>query len=189
MQSALRHSGLSPSDIAYVNAHATSTPIGDAAELAALEHVFAECGEQGKPVAVSSTKGHVGHLLGAAGAVEAIFALKALQEGVLLPNLNLDDPMETVGAVRLVTEAEQTGVSTFCILSVASDCRLVLVELKVRESVLLCFVCRGQSAGGDVQLVRLRWHQLFTHIQRLSRIVTASATRHCERHVFLLVPR
>ena len=83
MLAALRSAGLNPSDIDYVNAHATSTKLGDTIEVSALERVFAGSAEGRRaraPVAVSSTKGHVGHLLGAAGAVEALLSVKALQE-------------------------------------------------------------------------------------------------------------
>jgi 3-oxoacyl-[acyl-carrier-protein] synthase II len=128
MRAAIRQAGLRPADVQYVNAHATSTKIGDAVELQALQSVFgggggggggeagggSGCGDGGGSsarVAVSSTKGHIGHLLGAAGAVEAIFTIKALREGVLLPTLNLTDPLPTTagGAVELVREVVHTG--------------------------------------------------------------------------------
>lgn len=75
MQAALAQSGLALSDIGYINAHATSTPLGDRAENAAVKTLF---GAHAQNLGVSSTKGAIGHLLGAAGAVEAIFAIKAL---------------------------------------------------------------------------------------------------------------
>ena len=103
MLAALRSAGLRPEDIDYVNAHATSTKLGDAIEVAALERVFAgRAGSLAGPVAVSSTKGHIGHLLGAAGAVEALLSIKALREGVLLPTRNLLNPVPTSADVRLV---------------------------------------------------------------------------------------
>ncbi|MFG2818140.1 beta-ketoacyl-[acyl-carrier-protein] synthase family protein [Kitasatospora sp. NPDC048365] len=87
MRTALRSAGLSPADIGYVNAHGTGTRLGDTAEAAALTAVF---GPDGPPV--SSTKGATGHLLGAAGAVEAAFCALAVAHGVLPATLNLDEP-------------------------------------------------------------------------------------------------
>jgi 3-oxoacyl-[acyl-carrier-protein] synthase II len=89
MVMALQDSGCKPEDIGYINAHGTSTPAGDLAELRAMERIFSP------GTKVSSTKSATGHLLGAAGSVEAIFTLKALQEQIIPPTLNLDDPEET----------------------------------------------------------------------------------------------
>jgi 3-oxoacyl-[acyl-carrier-protein] synthase II len=89
MTSALAHSGLDRSDIGYINAHATSTPLGDKVESKAIRQLFGE--DPDTSPYVSSTKGAIGHLLGAAGSVEAIFTLLALKEGVLPPTLNLDN--------------------------------------------------------------------------------------------------
>jgi 3-oxoacyl-[acyl-carrier-protein] synthase II len=86
---ALANSGLTPSDIDYVNAHGTSTPLNDRTEAAALKQVF---GPDLGGTAVSSTKGHTGHLLGAAGAVEAIFTVMAIRNGVAPPTINFHTP-------------------------------------------------------------------------------------------------
>lgn len=91
MQSAFRHSGLSPDDIDYINAHGTSTPLGDEIELGAVKRLF---GDAAYKVSMSSTKSSIGHLLGAAGAVEAIFSIMTLESGIVPPTLNLDNPSE-----------------------------------------------------------------------------------------------
>jgi 3-oxoacyl-[acyl-carrier-protein] synthase II len=91
MKAALQRAQLDPSDIDYINAHGTSTPLGDEIELGAVKRLF---GEAAYDLSMSSTKSAVGHLLGAAGAVEAIFALKAMETGVVPPTLNLDQPSE-----------------------------------------------------------------------------------------------
>lgn len=91
MRNALQDAGLTPEDVQYINAHGTSTQAGDVAESRAIESVF---GAAASTVAVSSTKSMIGHLLGAAGAVEAVFALLALRDQAAPPTINLDNPGE-----------------------------------------------------------------------------------------------
>jgi 3-oxoacyl-[acyl-carrier-protein] synthase II len=89
MRAALKRAGIAPSTIDYVNAHGTSTPLGDEIELGAVTRLV-EVEEKG--LTMSSTKSATGHLLGAAGAVEAIFSLLAIRDNVAPPTINLDDP-------------------------------------------------------------------------------------------------
>jgi 3-oxoacyl-[acyl-carrier-protein] synthase II len=89
MKAALNRAGLAPADIDYINAHGTSTPLGDEIELKAVERLV---GNAASELVMSSTKSAIGHLLGAAGAVEAIFSILAIRDGVIPPTLNLDNP-------------------------------------------------------------------------------------------------
>jgi 3-oxoacyl-[acyl-carrier-protein] synthase II len=89
MTAAIRRAGISPAEIDYINAHGTSTPLGDELELEAVHRLV---GNAAGRVSMSSTKSSIGHLLGAAGAVEAIFAILALRDGVVPPTINLDNP-------------------------------------------------------------------------------------------------
>jgi 3-oxoacyl-[acyl-carrier-protein] synthase II len=89
MRAAIGRAGIAPDDIDYINAHGTSTPLGDEIELRAVERLV---GNAGGRIAMSSTKSSIGHLLGAAGAVEAIFCLLAMRDGMLPPTINLDNP-------------------------------------------------------------------------------------------------
>jgi 3-oxoacyl-[acyl-carrier-protein] synthase II len=89
MQNALDHGGVNADEIDYINAHGTSTPLGDRAETKAVKNVF---GEQARKLSISSTKSQLGHLLGASGGVELIVTVKAIQRGVIPPTINLDSP-------------------------------------------------------------------------------------------------
>ncbi|KAL3131584.1 Protein TRANSPORT INHIBITOR RESPONSE 1, variant 2 [Trebouxia sp. C0009 RCD-2024] len=107
IERALVDSGVSADDVNYVNAHGTSTPVGDMAEYRAIRNAL-----PGDHVRINSTKSMIGHLLGAAGAVEAVAVVQALQSGYLHPNLNLEDPEEDVDLNILVgSEKEKFDIN------------------------------------------------------------------------------
>jgi 3-oxoacyl-[acyl-carrier-protein] synthase II len=99
MTGALADAGLGPADVDYVNAHGTSTPLNDVAEATAIRVAF---GERGAPVPLSSTKSAIGHLLGAAGAVEAVATVLALHDGVAPPTLGYEEPDPAMGELDVI---------------------------------------------------------------------------------------
>jgi 3-oxoacyl-[acyl-carrier-protein] synthase II len=112
MRAAFRNGGLAPADVQYVNAHGTSTPLGDDLELDAVERFF---GAAAQDLAMSSTKSATGHLLGAAGAVESIFSLLAIRDGIAPPTLNLDEPSRQSLIDRVAHTAQERRID--CALS------------------------------------------------------------------------
>jgi 3-oxoacyl-[acyl-carrier-protein] synthase II len=110
MRAALKNGGVAPEQIGYVNAHGTSTPLGDDLELEATERLF---GAAAKGLAMSSTKSSIGHLLGAAGAVEAIFSILAVRDGVAPPTLNLEAPSResVIDRVALSAQPRRIGMA------------------------------------------------------------------------------
>jgi 3-oxoacyl-[acyl-carrier-protein] synthase II len=108
MSAALKRAGLTPSDLDYINAHGTSTPLGDEIELHAVERLL---GNAASKVAMSSTKSSTGHLLGAAGAIEAIFAVLAIRDNVVPPTINLDNPSVETAIDLVPHKAKQREVN------------------------------------------------------------------------------
>ena len=110
MKNAFRNGGAQPGDVQYVNAHGTSTPLGDDLELEAVERFF---GDAARGLAMSSTKSATGHLLGAAGAIESIFSLLAIRDSVVPPTLNLEDPSRdsVIDRVPLVAQERRVDVA------------------------------------------------------------------------------
>jgi 3-oxoacyl-[acyl-carrier-protein] synthase II len=89
MRMALKNAGVAPEQVSYINAHGTSTPIGDLYETMGIKSIF---GDHAKKVMVSSTKSMTGHLLGAAGGIEAVYTLMAMNKGIVPPTINYTDP-------------------------------------------------------------------------------------------------
>jgi 3-oxoacyl-[acyl-carrier-protein] synthase II len=108
MKAAFKNGGLTPADVQYVNAHGTSTPMGDDLELEAVENMF---GDAAKGVAMSSTKSATGHLLGAAGAIEAVFSILAIRDNVAPPTLNLHAPSRESVIDRVALEAQERKIN------------------------------------------------------------------------------
>ncbi len=108
MTGALKRAGMRVEDIDYINAHGTSTPLGDEIELGAVKRLF---GAHAYKIAMSSTKSAIGHLLGAAGAVESIFSILAVRDGVLPPTLNLENPSEGCDINLVPKVAQQRTVN------------------------------------------------------------------------------
>jgi 3-oxoacyl-[acyl-carrier-protein] synthase II len=109
MQVALKDAGMDPSDIDYINAHGTSTALNDIYETEAIKKVF---GEHAGKLVVSSTKSMTGHLLGAAGGIEAIFSIKAIHEGIVPPTINLDHPDPACNLDYIPHEARKKEINT-----------------------------------------------------------------------------
>ena len=107
MKAAFKNGGLGPADVQYINAHGTSTPLGDDLELEAVENMF---GAHASKVAMSSTKSAIGHLLGAAGAVEAIFSILAIRDNVAPPTLNLHEPSRASAIDRVALQAQERKI-------------------------------------------------------------------------------
>ena len=110
MKAALKRAQIGPEDVDYINAHGTSTPLGDGIEFGAVKRLFEPALDS---LHMSSTKSAIGHLLGAAGAVEAIYSLKAMQTGVMPPTLNLENPSEDCTGIDLVAKtAKEKEINT-----------------------------------------------------------------------------
>ena len=106
---ALKDAGMRPEEIDYINAHGTSTPSGDVVESRAVEHAF---GDHARKVAVSSTKSMIGHLLGAAGGVEAVFCILAIRDQIAPPTINLDSPGDGCNLDYVPNEARQMRIDS-----------------------------------------------------------------------------
>jgi len=109
MVAAVKRAGIEPADIDYINAHGTSTPMGDEIELAAVERLF---GNAAGKVSMSSTKSAIGHLLGAAGSVEAIFSALSIRDNLAPPTLNLDNPSVATAIDLVPHKAHRRTIDT-----------------------------------------------------------------------------
>ena len=109
MKAAMKRAGVGPGDIDYINAHGTSTPMGDEIELAAVERLF---GNSAGTLLMSSTKSAIGHLLGAAGAVEAVFSILAIRDNLAPPTLNLDNPSVSTAIDLVPKQARAKRIDT-----------------------------------------------------------------------------
>jgi 3-oxoacyl-[acyl-carrier-protein] synthase II len=109
MAAAIKRAGISASDIDYINAHGTSTPLGDEIELRAVERIV---GNAAAKLSMSSTKSAIGHLLGAAGAVEAAFSILAMRDQIVPPTLNLDNPSVETAIDLVPHHARKREVNT-----------------------------------------------------------------------------
>ena len=109
MSMAMKRAGIQPKDIQYINAHGTSTPLGDEIELGAVERLL---GNAASKVSMSSTKSSTGHLLGAAGAIEAIFCILAIRDNVVPPTINLDNPSVDTPIDLVPHQARQREIDT-----------------------------------------------------------------------------
>jgi 3-oxoacyl-[acyl-carrier-protein] synthase II len=109
MQAALKRAGISIGEVDYINAHGTSTPLGDEIELGAVQRL---AGNAAAKIAMSSTKSMVGHLLGAAGAVEAIFCLLAMRDQIAPPTINLDNPSVETPIDLVPHKAQKRSIDT-----------------------------------------------------------------------------
>ncbi len=108
MRNALTSAGISPDQVNYINAHGTSTIAGDIAETQAIKSVF---GDHARSVCISSTKSMIGHLLGAAGAVEAIISILTIRDGIVSPTINLDNPDDGCDLDYVPHEAREMPVT------------------------------------------------------------------------------
>jgi 3-oxoacyl-[acyl-carrier-protein] synthase II len=108
MAAALKRAAIDVSEIDYVNAHGTSTPLGDELELKAVERIM---GNAAGKLSMSSTKSAIGHLLGAAGAVEAIFSILAMRDGIIPPTINLDNPSVETAIDLVPKQAKRKDVN------------------------------------------------------------------------------